>query len=236
MTLCRVQPRRWLFLGLGAVALFAVFLTLRRVIGLEFEPESLRGVVEGLGVWAPLAFVGIVAFRVPLGVPSQLVLIGGGLVFGVVQGTLYGAIGLLISGVVLFLASRWAGREAILSRVPGRLRHLFDIAGSRLGAIFIAVGTGYPLGPITTYHLIAGVTRMSLVAFAVALAFGSVVRAAIYTYFGSSLMDGELEQVLLATGVILLAGLVPLAFPTPRRWIQQVFARPSESAPSADSE
>ncbi|MEM7408918.1 MAG: VTT domain-containing protein [Myxococcota bacterium] len=228
-----MEGRRWIYLGVGAVALFAVFLTLRRVIGLEFQPDSLRGVVEGLGVWAPIAFVGIVAFRVPLGVPSQVVLIGGGLVFGLVQGTIYGAIGLLVSGLVLFLTSRWAGREAVLSRVPGRLRHLFDIAGSRLGALFIAVGTAYPLGPITTYHLIAGVTRMSVIAFALALAVGSLGRAAIYTYFGSSLVEGEMDQVIWAAGVLLLAGLVPLAFPTPRQWILQMLERPAESEADA---
>jgi uncharacterized membrane protein YdjX (TVP38/TMEM64 family) len=217
--------RRPLVIAVGVVALLAVLVALRRSLGLEFEADSVRRVVDGLGIWAPLAFVGIVAFRVPLGMPSAFVLMGGGLVFGTLEGTLYGAAGLLVSALVVFLSSRWAGRDAVEARVPARFRHLLDVAGSRVGALFIAVGTAYPLSPITSYHLLAGVTGMALPVFAASAGTGSLGRAALYTYFGSSLVDAEPGQLVLAGVLIVLALLVPLAFPAPRAWLLQSFER-----------
>ena len=219
-----MSRRRWLLplFGLGLVALF---LGVRRAIGLEFQPDSVHSVVEGLGVWAPLAFVGIVAFRVPLGVPSALLLIGGGLAFGTALGTLYGALGLVASALVLFTVARWTGRPAVEARVPVRLRYLLEIAGSRAGAIFIAVGSAYPMSPITSYHLLAGVTGMTFALFAAAATIGCLTRAALYTFFGSSLLLADPLRLLAAGGLILASLLVPLAFPTPRVWLLGVFAR-----------
>ena len=219
-----MRRRKWL-LGLGALALFAAFAVLRRALGLELQPDAIREAVDEMGVWAPLVFVAIVAFRIPLMVPSALILIAGGLVFGSVEGTLYGAAGLVLSALFLFLTSRWAGREAIESRMPARLHGLLEIAGSRAGAFFIAVGTAYPLGVISAYPLLAGVTGMALPVFLLAVGTGSLGRAALYTYFGSSLVDAEPAQMLLAGGLVLAAMLVPLVFPGSRAWLLQAAKR-----------
>jgi uncharacterized membrane protein YdjX (TVP38/TMEM64 family) len=223
------MERRKLIAVLGVTAvLVVVFALLRRSMGLEFDPESLRAAVGALGVWAPLAYVGVVAFRVPLGLPSQIVLVGGGLLFGTRAGTLYGALGLALSAVLLFLSARWAGRETLERRLPDSMRSLLEVAGSRVGAVFIAVGTGYPLGPITMYHLLAGVTDMALFTFVVAATLGSIVRSATFTYFGSSLLAGDATGVLKAAGLLLLVLLVPLLVPGSRSWLMQTIWRRGE--------
>ena len=219
------MQRRRISLAVGVGLVLTIFFALRRAIGLEFEAESIRAVVDGLGVWAPLVFVGIVAFRIPLMIPSAFVLIGGGLAFGAVEGTLYGATGLLLSALAFFLSSRWAGRDAVEARVPTRLRYLLDVAGSRVGALFIALGTAYPLSIITAFPLLAGVTGMALPVFVASAATGSLGRAALYTYFGSSLVEAEPGGLLLAGAILLAAMLVPLAFPAPRAWLLQTFER-----------
>jgi uncharacterized membrane protein YdjX (TVP38/TMEM64 family) len=207
------------------VALVAAFWALRRSLGIELDPESIRTSVDRLGVWGPLAFVAIVALRIPLAVPSAIVLMGGGVIFGSVAGTLYGAAGLLISAIAAFLGSRWAGRDAVEARVPTRMRYLFDLAGSRMGAIVVAVGTAYPLSVITSLHLIAGVTSMSLPVFALAAGVGALGRAALYTYFGSRLVDADPMEMLGVAALFALAMVLPLAFPAPRAWLLQAFER-----------
>ena len=201
------------------VALAAVFLTLRNAIGIDLDPDSVRTVVAGLGIWAPLVFVGIVVFRIPLLVPSALVLMAGGLLFGTTLGTLYGAIGLVVSAMAVFLTARWAGRGVIEKRVPERLRYLVGIAASRAGATFIAVGSAYPMSPITSYHVVAGATGMRITLFFLAAAIGCAARAALYTYFGNSLVEADPTQMAIAGGLLLAALLVPLAFPTTRAWL-----------------
>lgn len=207
------------------IALVASFFLLRRSLGLDFDPDSMHEAVAGMGVWAPLVYVAIVAFRVPLGLPSQLVLVGGGLVFGTLSGTLYGAVGLLTSAIFLFLTARYAGRETVVDRVPGRMRPIFDLASTRIGALFLAVGTGYPFGPITMYHLIAGVTSMAFLAFVIAVAAGSMIRSATFTFFGSRLLSGEVGGLLEASAVIAAAVVVPLLFPRSRGWLLQALGR-----------
>ncbi|TMA33669.1 MAG: hypothetical protein E6J87_09365 [Deltaproteobacteria bacterium] len=202
------MTRRRLWIALGALALIAVFSAVRRELGIELEPGSIRDAVGRLGVWGPLVFVGIVALRIPLGVPSALALIGGGLVFGSVD---------------------WAGREVIESRVPPRLRYLVDLAGSRVGAVFIALGTAYPLSPITSFPLVAGITSMAMPVFALAAATGSLGRAALYTYFGSRLVDADPAQLIGAGALIVAAVVAPLALPAPRAWLLQAFERRDRS-------
>jgi uncharacterized membrane protein YdjX (TVP38/TMEM64 family) len=201
------------------VALVAVILTLRRAMGIELHPDSMRVMVAGLGIWAPLVFVGIVVFRIPRMVPSAVVLVAGGLLFGTALGTLYGAVGLVVSALVVFFTARWAGRAAIETRVPERFRYLLDIAASRAGAVFIAVGSAYPMSPITTYHLVAGVTGMHVAWFLLAAAIGCAGRAALYTYFGSSLLEADPLGMAIAGGLLLAALVVPLAFPPSRLWL-----------------
>lgn len=238
--------RRLVLTGLVVAGLFAGALWLRGESGLELNPESLRDAVARMGVWAPFVYVLVVAFRVPLGMPSQLVLIGGGLLFGTLAGTAYGTGGLALSAVVLFLASRWAGRESVMTRLPARFQSLLKIAGSRAGVAFVGVGSGYPLGPVTMYHIAAGLTGMSLGAFALAATLGSSVRAYTYTFLGSTLSShqgGESgsrwagpdwELVAQALGVLTLALVVPLLFRRPRTWILQALGR--ATVPREDAE
>lgn len=214
-----------------AIVLVASFLLLRRSLGLDFDPDSMQQAVAGMGVWAPLVYVAIVAFRVPLGLPSQLVLVGGGLVFGTLSGTVYGALGLLTSAVFLFLTARYAGRETVVDRLPGRMRPIFELASTRIGALFLAVGTGYPFGPITMYHLIAGVTSMAFLAFLIAVATGSVIRSATFTFFGSRLLSGDLRGMLEATALIAVAVVLPLLFSRSRGWLLQALGREPAGLP-----
>jgi len=217
--------RRTVVIVLAVVALVAGFAALRRALGIELNPESIRDSVDRLGVWGPLVFVGIVALRIPLAVPSAIVLIGGGVMFGSLEGTLYGATGLLISAIAAFLGSRWAGRDAVEARIPTRMRYLFDLAGSRMGAFVIALGTAYPVSIVTSFHLVAGVTSMSLPVFAIAAGTGSLGRAALYTYFGSRLVDADPAEMLGVGALFAIAMLLPLAFATPRAWLLQAFER-----------
>ena len=217
------------------VALFAGLLWLRGQSGVELSAESLRDAVARLGAWAPLVYVLVVAFRVPLGAPSQLVLVGGGLLFGTLAGTFYGVLGLVLSAVVLFGGARWAGHESVVARLPGRFQPLLDIASSRAGVAFVAVGTGYPFGPVTMYHLAAGLTRMSISSFTLAVTLGSAVRSLTYTYFGSSAVSGSLGEILQALLLFSSALLIPLLFRRPRSWIMQALGRSPASTGDEDS-
>lgn len=214
---------RWAALAIVALLLGVAFFARTR-LGISWDLDGLRGFVEGLGAWAPLAFVGVVTFRTVLFVPSQLALIVGGICFGTAGGTLYGAMGLLASGLLVFVLTRWLGADAVRSRVPAAAQRALAAAGSRGGAVLVAVGTGYPVGNITGYHAAAALTPMRLDVFALAVAAGSLLRAWTYAYFGNAILErSTAELVAIALGVALAALLLPLLHPRVRLWARARF-------------
>ena len=202
----------------------------RDALGLEWSVASVRGVVEGLGFWGPVGFVLLVALRSPLLLPSQLVLTVAGLCFGAVEGAVYGGTGLLLSGLFAFSIARWLGAEMLRERVPGGLRRTLETGGRRGGPALLALASAYPVGPITLVHAAAAVTGMGFATFVVAAGAGSLARAALYAYFGNSLIEGRVAHAGVALALLALC-LLPLAHPRVRHWLRaQLRAEPAAEA------
>jgi uncharacterized membrane protein YdjX (TVP38/TMEM64 family) len=211
--------RRWRAIGVGALALavggaFAG----RSALGLEWSLDSLRDLVDRLGFWGPAVFVLLLSFRSVLLIPSQILLVAAGVCFGIVAGTVYGALGVTVSAGLAFAFARWLGREVLLAQVPPGVRGFLDGAGVRGAAALVFFGTAYPVGPVSAYHAGAALTGMPAWTFLLAVVPGAVVRAGVYTAFGSRLGDGDLRAVMLLAGALLLLA-VPLAVPSVRRFV-----------------
>jgi uncharacterized membrane protein YdjX (TVP38/TMEM64 family) len=207
-------------LAIVALAL-AVGSWLRGELGLELDVASLREFAQGLGPAAPILFVGLVAFRAALALPSQVVLIAAGLCFGTGIGTLVGGTGLLISGLGLFCLARYAGRDVVEERLGQRFARLLDLAGRRAGALALALGSSYPIAPLSPIQAAAGLTPMSVPLFLVAAFAGALVRAAAFAFFGNALMESSLSAILYAMLAFVAFLLAPLTLPRGRTWARQ---------------
>jgi uncharacterized membrane protein YdjX (TVP38/TMEM64 family) len=198
-------------------------LELRDRLGLQLDPEGLRQQVEALGPLAPVLFVAALALRFVLLIPSAVLLTVGGACFGVVFGTLYGALGLTLMGLLQFLLVQLAGADALRSRVPARFAAALDAARSWRGAATLAVVSAYPVGPQTPVQLAAALAGMGLVTFLVSVGAGAMLRAGLFSWFGSSLLEGE--RTLLAAGLIGAVIALPFLHPRSRRFVLGFFAR-----------
>lgn len=213
--------------GVALVALLAGAFVLRRSLGLDWSVESVRAFVGSYGLWAPALFVALVGLRPFLLIPSQILLLAGGVCFGSAAGTTYGALGMAVSGIAAFALARRLGREAVQARFPAQLGPVMEAVGGRWGAVLLAFGTAYPVGPVTAYHAGAGLTDMPSRRFLLALAPGALGRAALFTLFGATLAAGNLQHILLAGAALLGLLLVPLAHGGVRRRLRRVMAVPS---------
>ena len=212
---------RWFALAALALLLGVAWFARTR-LGISWDLDALRALVDGLGVWGPAAFVAVVTFRTVLFVPSQLALIAGGICFGTTGGTLFGALGLLASGLLVFTLTRWLGADAVRSRVPAAVQRALAAAGSRGGAVLVGIGTGYPVGNVTGYHAAAALTPMRVDVFTVAVALGSLGRAWTYAFFGNAILErSTAELVAIAVGVGLATALLPLLHPRVRAWVRE---------------
>ncbi len=227
----RFPVRRILPLLALAVAI-GIPLALRSAYDLDWSAESVRRLVDDLGIWGPVGMIAIVAFRMPLLLNTQLVLTASGAAFGFLPGASYGVVGAWITGMAIFAIIRWLGPDAAAQRVPPNLRRTLTMAGSGWAAVLMAVGTALPFGPTSLYHAAASLTPMKLPVFSVALFLGLIPRSLLYAALGSRLIEGDFD----AAGWIAVAVVAPMLLflhPRARAWVAHQMAAPAKDAKEA---
>ena len=172
--------------------------------GLEWNPAALRDYVGALGLYGPLALITIMALRPFLFLPNWLVLVASGMLFGPWLGAIYGALGGLIGGALIFGIARAFGRDAVQARIGGALR-IFDDLLARRGVPWLALYTAVPISFLTPVYASAGVSRMGLAPFCVAISVGLLPRAGVYTFAGQAFGDPSFRNIGVAAIVILVA-------------------------------
>ena len=215
-----VLPFALLLLVAGA---FAAGVGLRSDLGIEWSVESVRAWVLGLGVKAPVLFVGLVTFRQFLLLPSAVVLTAGGLLFGALAGAVLGGVGIVVSALLLFSLARVLGDGWVRPRLHARFPS-FERRAETAGPLLIGLMTGHPMGVMTPFHLGAGVSGISWLAFFGVVALTGPLRAACYAFLGAHLLEVGSAGFWLASAAMLAVALLPLAHPMVRA---RIFSRSS---------
>lgn len=209
----RARRRFAYFLGFlavsGAIALF-------NLRGVSLTPDGLRATVLGWGALAPIAYITIVAMRPFIFFPSGLLFIVAGLAFGPILGTVYAVIGGVIAAVVTFLLARSLGRDFVQARMPARLQHLQE---TEWGAGLIFLLMLVPIVPMSAVNYGAGLSRVSLAHYTLAVLGGLTPRAFAYCYFGDSLFEVGSPQFLGAVALLAVMVIVPALLR--RRWLSR---------------
>ncbi|HSJ97489.1 MAG TPA: VTT domain-containing protein [Myxococcota bacterium] len=182
----------------------------RASLGIEFDAGSIQGVVAALGWKGPAIFVGLVTFRQFLFLPSAVVLPAGGVVFGALEGTLLGALGILLSAALKYGLARALGREWLQARF-GAAVAAFERHAEAAGPLVVGVVTAHPIGPMAPIFWAAGFAAVPVAGFLIAVALGAPVRAFAYSFFGSTLLDPGTARFWIATVVLVAVALLPLA-------------------------
>jgi len=216
--------RKWavpIVLALLVAAAFGLGSEVRGQLGFAFSVEGLtelREWVAGLGWLGPAVFVGLVTFRIFLLLPSHAVLILGGLAFGGIGGTLWGALGLVLSASWQFFSARLLGDDWVRPRL-GEGHALLEDRIRRLGPAPVFAVTAHPAGPMTPMNLAAGLVGLPVWEFALAVALAAPLRAAAYAVLGTSILSwGPVASVVIGLGLLALV-FVPLLHPAVRSWV-----------------
>ncbi|KAF0220094.1 MAG: hypothetical protein FD174_1539 [Geobacteraceae bacterium] len=175
------------------------------------DPERIKVFLEGMGFMAPLAFillrtVGIVVTVVP-NAPLD---IAAGVLFGPLWGTVYSLLGSEAGAIVCFLLARALGREAITRLLHRDITFSDRIARRHLAYIILFAR----LEPVFSFALVsygAGLTRMSLRAFALSTLLGMTPGTIILNYYGKSFFSGNiLLQICLGLVLVVLLFIIPV--------------------------
>ena len=96
-----------------------------------FDVEKISALVATLGIFGPLAFIGLCIAGVFLHLPEFVLIAIGGVLFGGVKGFFYGWAGALAGSTATFLCVRYFMQEAVQSSCAGKFKRL-DALDSRL--------------------------------------------------------------------------------------------------------
>ncbi|MBX3305390.1 MAG: TVP38/TMEM64 family protein [Nitrospira sp.] len=213
----------WLKLGalfavLGGAYAVASWLDLGKLL----KPEQVADQLREAGPFGPILFIALMATAVVISpIPSLPLDLAAGATFGVIMGTVYAVIGAEIGAILSFLIGRALGREA-LTRIFRTEIRFCERCSDRHLAIFIFLSRLIPLFSFDLISYGAGLTNMSLQAFAVATLLGMIVPTYALTYAGSTVISGGWLLIVLGLVMVAVLLLIPklvLRYPT-ARWVR----------------
>lgn len=164
--------------------------------------------VYELGVIGILLFVLIMAFQgllVPI--PSELVLLATGMIWGLFGGGVFGVIGSMAAAMLCFYVSRKGGRPLAEKLVGASAIDMADHFIYKYGMGAIILARFLPFVAFDPVSYASGLVDMDVKKYALGSLIGSIPRAFFYSWLGSSLITsygvtlpiniGELPQVVI---------------------------------------
>ena len=152
----------------------------------ELVYEILIWVIRSFQVGGlPLLFVMMIIQALAIPIPSELVLIAGGLAFGFPFGWLVGALGSMVAAMLGFYISRKGGRSLAIRFVGEKGIKFADNWFKRWGVWAVLLGRFAPFIPFDAISYSACLTVMKLKNFMIPTVIGTLPRALFYTSLGS---------------------------------------------------
>jgi len=141
--------------------------------------------VDGLGLWGPVALVGLYIVACVLFVPGSILTLGAGAVFGVVTGTVAVFTGATLGACAAFLVGRHFAREWIAAKVEGNPRFAaIDRAVGREGLKIVLLTRLSPVFPFNLLNYAYGLTGVTFRDYLVG-SLGMLPGTLMYVYLGS---------------------------------------------------
>ena len=174
---------------LGLVAAFALLIA-ARWLGAGVALRGLLEWISSLGAIAPLVFVLAYIAACVLFIPGSVMTIGGGVLFGVVRGSIYVSIGATIGATLAFLIGRYLARDWVAAKLAGNSTfNEIDAAVGREGLKIVGLTRLSPVFPFNLLNYAYGLTRVSLRDYVLASWIGMLPGVVMYCYIGSLVGD-----------------------------------------------
>lgn len=210
------------------------------------SPSRVADLLDGAGALAPLVLIGLLALAVVVSpIPSLPLDLAAGATFGPLLGTAYAVIGAELGAILSFLIGRALGRE-LIAKLLRRDVAFCERCSDRHLMLLVLVSRLVPVFSFDVVSYGAGLTNMSLPAFATATLVGMVPPTFALVYFGGALVSNQLPLVLAGGAMVAVFLLAPklvlrhggawwaklllAAPPSERSATQEVPARAGEAA------
>jgi uncharacterized membrane protein YdjX (TVP38/TMEM64 family) len=175
----------------------------------SLSAQRIRDWIDGYGIAGPLVFIAVSAALTPCLFPGPLLAGASGLLFGTWVGTPIAIVSATLGAVLAFSIARWLAHDAVEQLQGPRLAALRAWVGRR-GFLSVLYARIVPGVPYSLVNYAAGLSPVTLRAFAAATAIGCAPRAFAYTALGGSLDDLGSPEAIAAIAVLIIMALVGL--------------------------
>ncbi len=154
-----------------------------------FNPqELLRNAlqwVDDLGAIAPIAFILIYIVATVAFLPGSVLTLGAGVLFGIIQGSIYVFFGATVGATLAFLVGRYLARGWISKKIAGNQKFkAIDQAVGKEGLKIVLLTRLSPIFPFNLLNYGLGVTGVSLKDYVLG-SVGMIPGTIMYVYIGS---------------------------------------------------
>ena len=201
---------KWVLILLGIAGLYGIV----QVSGLQeiLQPEKLASVLRDFGAAGPFALMGLMTLAVVVSpIPSLPIDLAAGATYGPFWGAVYVLIGAEVGAIISFLIGRALGRDVLSRWLKSDITFCQHCSDHHLIGLMIVAR----LLPVFSFDIVsygAGLTKMSLKAFALATFVGMAPPTFALTYLGSAVMTVQWP-------LILAGGLLVVVFLVLPKWI-----------------
>jgi uncharacterized membrane protein YdjX (TVP38/TMEM64 family) len=199
--------RYWLFAGAVLAVLVVTFVVVEALgVPVLEDPAPLLGAG---GVAAALGGFGLLAADVVLPVPSSLLMIAHGALFGVLVGGVLSLLGGVAAALLAYGLGRWAGPPVLRRVCSAAERERAGRVVRRWGVLAVVVTRPVPL-LAEAVAVLAGAQRLGWLRVGIASAVGALPAAVLYAAVGALSWSGPAGLVAFGS-VLLVAALLAVA-------------------------
>ncbi|WP_392538940.1 TVP38/TMEM64 family protein [Legionella sp. 227] len=182
-----IHPAKTIF-----IVLALVFLITTAFFFQKYSSEIINW-VDHLGWLAPLLFLIIYCFATIMFLPTMVITLAGGALFGPFFGTLLNLLGATSGAAFSFLITRHLVYDWFSQRKGKRLKKLVSAVDQR-GWMIVAILRLFPIVPFNLVNYGLGITAIKFRPYLITTFLFLIPAEIVYTYFGYAGMEALLKQ------------------------------------------
>ena len=198
-----MKKRGWMFLaavclaGLGLASAF-----------FPISAGDLQDGLAALGPWSPAGYILLFTLLPVVFFPVAVLALAGGLLFGLVRGSICTFLGAMLNCALMFLLSRRLGRERVERYIRQTLPPVWQArlrrAAGEQGFWLLVVLRLIPAVPYNLINYAFGLTGMGLPQYLLASAVGIIPGTLVFINIGDKALDPSAPAFWLAIGLLVL--------------------------------
>jgi len=174
---------------LGIAVIIAALVASTRFIDLQGILTSALEWINNLGPAAAVVFIGIYVVAAVLFFPASILTLGAGIVFGVIQGSIFVFVGATIGASLAFLVGRYGARGWVEKRIEGNPKFkAIDQAVAEEGIKIVLLTRLSPIFPFNLLNYAYGLTKVTFRDYVIGT-LGILPGTIMYVYVGSLAKD-----------------------------------------------